>query len=44
MMSILNMCKLNEQTKRDKKDVEPITRRPIVSPNTTGSGIIQENK
>ncbi len=38
------MCNLNEQVKREKNDVEPTPRKPIVNPNTKGKGIILEEK
>ena len=38
------MSKTNEQIEREKKDVEPNSRIPIVKPNTKGKGIILEGQ
>ena len=36
------MCKVNEQIKRDKKDVEQNSRRPIVKTGQEGTGILHD--
>ena len=36
------MSKVNEQIERKKKDVESPSRKPVIKPGTTGTGIINE--
>ena len=36
------MCKMNEQTKREKPDVERRPSRPVVPPGKTGKGILND--
>lgn len=42
MMYIIKMCKIKEQIKREKKDVEPNPRIPIVKPGQDGTGILND--
>ena len=42
MQITIIMSKVNEQIERKKKDVEPILRKPVINPNSTGTGIIKE--
>lgn len=36
------MCKMNEQIKREKPDVEKRPVRPVVRPGETGTGILKD--
>lgn len=36
------MCTVNEQVKREKKDVESPSHKPTVPPNKTGTGILHD--
>lgn len=36
------MCKVNEHIEREKPNVEPPSRKPIVRPGKKGTGILQD--
>ena len=36
------MCKQNEQTKREKSNVEPPSRERVVPPGQSGTGILND--
>lgn len=42
MQITIIMSKVNEQIERKKKDVDTNSRKPVIEPNSTGTGIINE--